>query len=683
MDIITYALCKKYTNKRIEDLQALGPFIFKGSVATYDDLPTSGQHKGDVWTVEDTGDEYLWSGTAWIRFGANDNITGSGSVIPGAGTPSVTVTAETIEGHRNFDFEFSGIEGESGVYIGEEEPTGDQNVWIYDDGEASFPDGCLSLERLGTYLYKITFDTLPEYVPTNGGVSGGCTSFVRDGKLYRNLDWTYSKTADFIVKFHGVEGMAFNDSVKDESLRDSIAAIGQLPYRIVDGRNDDGLMVSTHVLYNDFGYEGSGDKNVDIRLLPYLILTTMSSVNTVSDEIENLIANAYIPAGMVSQNYLIQVLVTDGETTKLFTPTSNGYDYIDISENPKLTNFKWLDKAEVTRTDSDLQLHPTGIERWNMIGSSIKLEELKYTLCYESDARLSEFIGENGTSKNSTDAELEAVYAIAHNEYLTRTRDDPITWQTTHSVVYSKKGMESLYIQEDYDKNYISVASEGGQGGGSGVEIVTFNIEQDYDSDGWHVTSATHTPKQVYNLAMSGATVIAKTIYETDDFTYVPLFSLYRGSRVEFRNTAKTFRDYTTYAITGRFYDDDEGEWDYERENQRLDNPLYRHTIKVSSRDSSFVAYLELYGSTRYNSFNQYDLYDLLYEGGYTGSFVDGVNATGAISVNEEVKPIVRFYGTETRGEFGVWYLDGTTSYKTNVNARYYTCNSELIHGGN
>ena len=336
--------------------------------------------------------------------------------------------------------------------------------------------GSLSLRRLDSYLYEITFDSLPEYVESNDFANFGCTSFIKDGKLYRNLDWYYGNTAEFIVRYKDIVGMSFINGLNDGAIDSKVS---QLPYKISDGNNKH-LMVSTHVLYNDFSYEGSGSKTENITKLPFLILTTMNSVATVSTEVQNLIDNIKIPAAMQDQGYLIQVLVTDGTTTKLFTPTSDGYEYVDISANPKLTNFKWLNKATLERNDSDLQNRPTGVERWNLIEQDKSLEELKFTLAYETPDRLSEFIGEDNTTKDSPDEELEAIYTIAHNAYLTRERDNTL-WQTLHSVVYSSKSMEHLYVQEDYSKDFGEARDDGGSGlpevEGSGKALVSVNGE--------------------------------------------------------------------------------------------------------------------------------------------------------------------------------------------------------------
>ena len=184
------------------------------------------------------------------------------------------------------------------------------------------------------------------------------------------------------------------------------------------------------------------------------------TVHILSDEVSNLLANTRIPNGLKSLDMLIQVLVTDGITTKLFTPTKNGYEYIDITSNPKITNFKWVDRAIVNRTDSDIQLRPTGIERWNLINSETELEDLRFTKAYETPDYLSEFIGERETTKYSSDAELLAIYNIAHDLYLHRERNNTL-WQSMHSIVYSEIKIENLFVQENYERDFVEYGKQG------------------------------------------------------------------------------------------------------------------------------------------------------------------------------------------------------------------------------
>lgn len=55
--------------------QITGVYNFKGSVATYDDLPTTGQQTGDVYDVQDTGMNYAWTGKAWDAMGSTFSLT--------------------------------------------------------------------------------------------------------------------------------------------------------------------------------------------------------------------------------------------------------------------------------------------------------------------------------------------------------------------------------------------------------------------------------------------------------------------------------------------------------------------------------------------------------------------------------------------------------------------------------
>ena len=43
---------------------------YKGTKATVDALPTTGNKTGDVWHVTADGGEYAWSGTAWEELGS-------------------------------------------------------------------------------------------------------------------------------------------------------------------------------------------------------------------------------------------------------------------------------------------------------------------------------------------------------------------------------------------------------------------------------------------------------------------------------------------------------------------------------------------------------------------------------------------------------------------------------------
>lgn len=318
---------------------------------------------------------------------------------------------------------------------------------------AQQPHPYTSLERLSSRLFRISFAELP---PEGGAdsVPGACTSFVRDGKLYRNLDWNYDDAPSFILQCPGFEGMSFLSGITDSDIPDDLAA--QLPYHLVDGRNEHGIMVSAHVLFNDWDWHGSGAQDIPLYKLPFLVLTTLTSLDNIEEDLADILGNLTTTPAFDSAGYLLQVLVTDGTDSYVLTPpvTDGSYEVVDISANPKLTNFRWVPDATVIRTS--LQTRPTGVERWNAIGAQTRLQDMRFTKAYEADDRLSEFIGLRGTTKNSTDAELEEIYEEARALYRTRTRDGS-TWQTMHSAVYSANGLEELYVQEDWTRNYSDV----------------------------------------------------------------------------------------------------------------------------------------------------------------------------------------------------------------------------------
>lgn len=67
-----------------EQLGLTTVYKYKGSVATYADLPTTGQKVGDVWNVETAdpnhgikaGDNVAWDGTQWDILGGNHDLSG-------------------------------------------------------------------------------------------------------------------------------------------------------------------------------------------------------------------------------------------------------------------------------------------------------------------------------------------------------------------------------------------------------------------------------------------------------------------------------------------------------------------------------------------------------------------------------------------------------------------------------
>ena len=85
----------QYATTAYVDSKVSGVFTYKGSVASYSDLPSSGNVTGDVWNVEDTGDNYAWNGTTW------DKLAGEIDLSAYATTANVTSAIANSEANTN------------------------------------------------------------------------------------------------------------------------------------------------------------------------------------------------------------------------------------------------------------------------------------------------------------------------------------------------------------------------------------------------------------------------------------------------------------------------------------------------------------------------------------------------------------------------------------------------------
>ena len=64
-----YGITDAYTKTEI-DTKLTSAMHYKGSVATYDDLPSSGNVTGDFYNVTATGENYAWTGSDWDATGS-------------------------------------------------------------------------------------------------------------------------------------------------------------------------------------------------------------------------------------------------------------------------------------------------------------------------------------------------------------------------------------------------------------------------------------------------------------------------------------------------------------------------------------------------------------------------------------------------------------------------------------
>ena len=65
-----------YYDKTAVDNKVSAVYKYKGSVATYQDLPSTSLTAGDVYNVESDGSNYAWTGTEWDKLGGTIDVSG-------------------------------------------------------------------------------------------------------------------------------------------------------------------------------------------------------------------------------------------------------------------------------------------------------------------------------------------------------------------------------------------------------------------------------------------------------------------------------------------------------------------------------------------------------------------------------------------------------------------------------
>ena len=114
-----YKKSETYTKQEV-DGKVSSVYKYKGSVATYADLPSTSLTIGDVYNVESTGDNYAWTGTVWDKLGGDIDLsnyynkTQTDTLLNGkqdtleSGTNIKTINNQSILGSGNITIQGGG-----------------------------------------------------------------------------------------------------------------------------------------------------------------------------------------------------------------------------------------------------------------------------------------------------------------------------------------------------------------------------------------------------------------------------------------------------------------------------------------------------------------------------------------------------------------------------------------------
>lgn len=287
-----------------------------------------------------------------------------------------------------------------------------------------------------------------------------------------------------------------------------------LPFEIVDGKNEAGLIVNTNVVPMDFEPTTESvptdDKEFTVcaSMLPRFILDRFDNALTAVNYIKEHVA-VYMPKMMQDMHYELHFMVADKNSTYCLEFVDNEAKIVDITDSPYIFNFY---RYGVTLNDDNTVYSPAtqddehnaiitngitengcGLERHNLVvgrydsltdnNMSDLLKDLYYTNSYypENDM-FTEFVGINGLNVVSDPADFTDTMLVAKDKFDNRSRDPESeyygTWQTTHSVVYDMTSNVILLSTQEgntYTEYELTVQSYGG--------VVRYDKEQELTSD--------------------------------------------------------------------------------------------------------------------------------------------------------------------------------------------------------
>lgn len=311
---------------------------------------------------------------------------------------------------------------------------------------------------------------------------GGCSVVRKGNKIARNLDWYYDYEVEFIVETdagldrHATRGIA--GTIKE--LTKSIVAGGVsgdlakiLPFRLLDGVNDAGLMASVNIV-NENATRSIDDagttplleqrERICVAMIVRYVLDNFASARDACTYIKNYVS-IYSPIvdGKKSE---VQLFIADKE--KSYVMSFEGSDVITIDRGfyGVLTNFRLADtglhNGIYDIDNSNIEDLGSGIERANIALSMMQtspiediIDTLKYTHAYEQGStRYTEFVGINGTTIHSSIDELQTLQSKARREYIYKRRENRNIWHTTHTIIYDLDAKNATLSTQEIDDGY-------------------------------------------------------------------------------------------------------------------------------------------------------------------------------------------------------------------------------------
>lgn len=201
-----------------EQLGLTTVYQYKGSVATYADLPTTGQKVGDVWNVETAdpdhgikaGDNVAWDGAQWDILGGNHDLSGYAQLnLANTFTALNTFRANIIVSNGTA----AGSQGQIVLGVKPSTATVPANIIASTTGELNY----IATENTG-HTFRIGNNTAATSITTNEGESAILSHNAFEFAIITNVGvarWLgNANTATKLETSRTINGVAF-DGTKD------------------------------------------------------------------------------------------------------------------------------------------------------------------------------------------------------------------------------------------------------------------------------------------------------------------------------------------------------------------------------------------------------------------------------------------------------------------------------------
>ena len=367
------------------------------------------------------------------------------------------------------------------------------DLWNYGSGNASFSEyfkmRVLQLKavkikthgdvkKIASYFYKTKYENLDyvagaQYYERFKPIVGAC-SVVSKGNLFgRNYDWLYDDRCMFVVETSatderhatlGVAGAPYDLTTEVIDSGADSESYKILPFMLVDGINDAGLICEVNVVPSDkgltFGTNVDGE-DLFALMIPRFVLDYASDVD---EAIELLQSRNIYCAYSDEKKQEYHFMLSDGTKTAVVEFVNNEMVVIDdfVDDQPIMTNF-FLSDYDGTR--ESLTPYAMGIERHAILSEGFStatsesamislMRSVLYTKTYDDDVNwYSEFAGDWGEkfgnlTKDSLPEEYAPIMQYARKLYRNRKRDGA-TWQTVHTTVYNIEKRKMIVIPQE------------------------------------------------------------------------------------------------------------------------------------------------------------------------------------------------------------------------------------------